>query len=36
VLAELTRSELLEELFRRKASACQVRPYELADEIHAA
>jgi len=35
-LAELTRAEFLEELYRRKVPACQVTPDELADEIHGA
>ena len=35
-LAELTRTEFLNELFRRKVQACQVTPDELADEIHGA
>ena len=33
-LAGLTRSELLEELFRRRVPACQVTADELVDEIH--
>ena len=33
-LAALTRSELLEELFRRRVPACQVTADELVDEIH--
>ncbi len=33
-LAGLTRSEFLEELYRRKVSACQSTPDELAEEIH--
>lgn len=33
-LAGLARSELLEELHRRRVSACQVTAEELADEIH--
>jgi predicted HTH domain antitoxin len=35
-LAELTRAEFLDELYRRKVPACQVTPDELADEIHGA
>jgi len=33
-LAGLTRSDLLEELFRRRIPACQVTAEELVDEIH--
>jgi len=33
-LADLTRSEFLEELHRRRVPACQVTAEELADEIH--
>jgi predicted HTH domain antitoxin len=33
-LAQLTRAEFLDELFRRKVPASQVNPDELADEIH--
>ena len=33
-LADLTRSEFLEELYRRRVPACQVTAEELADEIH--
>jgi len=33
-LAQLTRAEFLDELFRRKVPACQVSADELADEIH--
>jgi len=33
-LAELTRAEFLDELYRRKVPACQVTIEELADEIH--
>jgi len=33
-LAGLTRSELLEGLFRRRVPACQVTADELVDEIH--
>ena len=33
-LAGLARSELLEELFRRRVPACQVTTDELVDEIH--
>jgi predicted HTH domain antitoxin len=33
-LAELTRAEFLDELYRRKVPACQVTADELADEIH--
>ncbi|MCB2262429.1 MAG: UPF0175 family protein [Candidatus Thiosymbion ectosymbiont of Robbea hypermnestra] len=33
-LAQLTRAEFLDELFRRQVPACQVTPDELADEIH--
>lgn len=33
-LAELTRANFLDELHRRKVSACQVTPEELAHEIH--
>ena len=32
-LAKLTRADFLDELYRRKVSACQVTPDELADEI---
>lgn len=35
-LAELTRAEFLDELYRRKVPACQVTADELADEIHGA
>ena len=35
-LAQLTRAEFLDELFRRKVPACQVTLDELADEIHGA
>lgn len=35
-LAGLTRADFLVELHRRKVSACQVSPEELADEIHGA
>jgi len=33
-LAELTRADFLDELYRRKVPACQVTADELADEIH--
>jgi predicted HTH domain antitoxin len=33
-LAGLTRSEFLEELYRRRVPACQVTAEELTDEIH--
>ena len=33
-LAALTRSEFLDELYRRKVPACQFTADELADEIH--
>jgi len=33
-LAQLTRAEFLDELFRRKVPACQASADELADEIH--
>ena len=33
-LAELSRTDFLDELYRRKVSACQVTANELADEIH--
>jgi predicted HTH domain antitoxin len=33
-LAELIRSEFLEELYRRRVPACQVTAEELTDEIH--
>ncbi len=33
-LAELTRAEFLDELYRRKVPACQVTAEEVADEIH--
>lgn len=33
-LAGLTRSDFLDELYRRKVPACQVTAEELADEIH--
>ena len=33
-LAKLTRTDFLDELYRRKVPACQVTPDELADEIH--
>jgi len=33
-LAQLMRSEILEELYQRRVSACQATPEELADEIH--
>jgi len=33
-LAKLTRSDFLDELYRRKVPACQVTAEELADEIH--
>jgi predicted HTH domain antitoxin len=33
-LAELTRADFLEELYRRKIPACQVTAEELAEEIH--
>jgi predicted HTH domain antitoxin len=32
-LAQLTRSEFLEELYQRRVPACQATPEELADEI---
>ena len=35
-LAELTRAEFLDELYRRRVPACQVTADELADEIHGA
>lgn len=35
-LADLTRAEFLQELYRRKVPACQVTPDELAGEIHGA
>ncbi|MBK1643069.1 hypothetical protein CKO25_00040 [Thiocapsa imhoffii] len=35
-LAELSRADFLDELFRRKIPACQVTPDELAEEIHGA
>jgi len=33
-LAGLTRSEFLDELYRRKVPVCEVTAEELADEIH--
>lgn len=33
-LAELTRADFLDELYRRKVPACQVTPEELTEEIH--
>jgi predicted HTH domain antitoxin len=33
-LAGLTRADFLDELYRRKVSACQVSAKELVDEIH--
>ena len=33
-LAGLTRTDFLDELYRRKVPACQITPEELADEIH--
>jgi len=33
-LAELTRADFLDELYRRKEPACQVTAKELVDEIH--
>ena len=33
-LADLSRAEFLDELWRRKIPACQITPDELADEIH--
>jgi predicted HTH domain antitoxin len=33
-LAQLTRAEFLDELFRRKVPACQISADELAGEIH--
>jgi predicted HTH domain antitoxin len=33
-LAGLTRADFLDELYRRKVSACQVSAEELVDEIH--
>jgi predicted HTH domain antitoxin len=35
-LADLARTEFLDELYRREVAACQVTPEELADEIHGA
>jgi predicted HTH domain antitoxin len=33
-LAQLSRAEFLDELFRRKVPACQVSADELTDEVH--